>query len=257
MYQSLLPILKPLVFEGKSGILHISHKYNDKAQLFLREGIIEQVETTKLRGKQAAATCARWISITTEFQEGEHGEYTPDPEIDTNSFLSYIEKTFNTIELINKNISDDGIILGIDTNKLNKTAKLNAEDLKIALLLDGTRNIEQVLSMSDKSELAVLAHTCRLIMAGVAHKVIVKNNIMPRQDQENFLQSLNEKLTDLVGPAGSILVDDAFEKIGSTPKTLAQEEIPALIAEIGVLLDDEELVELDKWSATYLSSVEM
>ena len=251
MYKSLLPIIKPLVFEGKSGILHITHKYNDQAQLFLREGIIEQVETTNLRRKQAAAACARWISITTEFQEGEPGTYTPDPEIDTNSFLSYIEKTFNTIEIINKNISDDGIILQIDTSKLNKTDKLNAEDLKVALLFDGIRNIEQVLFMSDKSELAVLAHTCRLVMAGVANKVTVKKT-MPKQEQEEFLHSLNTKLTDLIGPAGPILVDDAFEKIGSGPDTLAREEIPALIAEIGVLLDDEELVELDKWSANYL-----
>ncbi len=254
MYQSLLPTLKPLIFEGKSGILKITHRYNDQAQLFLREGIIEQVETTSLRGKQAAAACARWVSITTEFVEGQSDNYTPDPEIDTNSFLSFVEKIFNTIETINKNIPDNDVILQIDTDKLHKTDKLSAENLKIALLFDGVRNIEQVLLLSGKSELAVLAHTCKLVMAGVANKVTIKN-VMPKQDREKFLELLNAKLTDLIGPAGLILVDDAFEKIGSDPETLTREEIPALIAEIGVLLDDKELVELDKWSTTYQKSL--
>ncbi len=251
MYQSLLPILKPLVFEGKSGVLKITHKYDDQAQLFLREGIIEQVKTTNLRGRQAAARCAGWISITTEFQEGQDDGYTPDPEIDTNSFLSYIEKTFKTIEIINKYITDDSVILQIDINKLNKVDKLKAEDFKIALLFDGKRSIEQVLSMSNKAELAVLAHTSRLIMAKVANKVTQKD-VMPKQEQEDFLESLNTKLTDLIGPAGPILVDDAFETINSGPDMLAREEIPSLVAAVGVLLDDEERVELDKWSEQYI-----
>ena len=251
MYQSLLPILKPLVFEGKSGVLKITHKYNDQAQLFLKEGIIEQVVTTNLRGKSAAAKCAAWVNITTDFQEGEDNNYTPDPEIDTNLFLTYLERTFKTIEMINKNISDDSVILQIDINKLNKVNWLNAEDLKIALLFDGKRSIEQVLAMSDKSELAVLAHATRLIMAKVANKVTLKN-VMPEQDQKDFLQSLNTKLTDLIGPAGPVLVDDAFKTIDSGPGILAREEIPSLIAEIGALLDDEERIEFDEWSNKYI-----
>jgi len=251
MYKSLLPELKPLVFEGKSGILQVTHKYNDQARLFLKEGIIDQVETTKMSGKKAASTCARWISITTRFQEGEKGDYTPDPEIDTNSILSFLEKTYKNIEIINKNIPDDSAIFQIDSNKLNTADKLGAEDLKIALLFNGKRNIEQTVSMSGKSELAVLTHTCRLILSGVAKKVALKN-VMAKQDQEDFLQSLNETLTDLVGPAGSILVNDAFEKIDSQPDMLAREEIPLLLAAIGTFLDDEEKGELDAWGTTYL-----
>ncbi len=251
MYQSLLPILKPLVFEGKTGSLQIVHKYNDQAQLFLREGIIEQVETTNQSGKQAMATCARWISITTKFQEGELSNYTPNPEIDTNSLLSYLEKTLNTVKIINKKISNDSIVLQVDTNKLSKSSKLTTDDFKTALLFDGTRSIKQALSMSDKSELAVLAHACRLIMAGVAKEIIVKD-IMPKQEREDFLHSLSAQLTDMVGPAGQILVDDALEEIGSGPDTLAREDILPLTSEIGALLEDEERIELARWTENYI-----
>jgi len=252
MYQPLLPIVKPLVFEGKSGILHITYKYNDSARLFVQEGIIEQVETLHLQGKKAAATCARWVNISTSFDEGDQGEYTPDPDIDTNDLLSFLEKSSKNIAIIQKKISDDQAVFKIDADKLNKTKKLSAEDLKIALLFDGKRTIEEVLAQAGKSELAVLTHTCRLIMAGVAEQVREKKDILPQPDREALLSSLDEELTNLVGPAGAILVEDAFEKIGSEPETLAQSEVGPLFDEIKVMLDDDEKEDFAAWAKQFL-----
>jgi hypothetical protein len=251
MYQSMLPILKPLVFEGKSGVLQVTHKYDDQAKLFLREGIIEQIETKNLKGQQAAITCARWVNISVEFKEGVQESYTNDPKVDTNSFLSYLEKTSKTIKVITKRIPDDDTIFRINSKKLNRADKLHVDDFKIALLFDGKRSIEQILAMAGKSELAVLSHTCRLIFSGVAELVIQKD-VMEKEDRIDFLKLLHEKLTELVGPAGSILVDDAFESIDSDPAMLTKKEIPLLIVEIGTLLDDEDQVELDAWGIAHL-----
>jgi len=252
MYQPLLPIVKPLVFEGKSGTLHITHKYNDSARLYIQEGIIEQVETLHLQGKQAAATCVRWVNISTNFDEGHHSEYTSDPDIDTNDLLSFLEKSSKNIAIIQKKISDDQVVFKIDADKLNKAKKLGAEDLKIALLFDGKRTIEEVLGQAGKSELAVLTHTCRLIMAGVAEQVTEKKDILPQPDREELLGALDEKLTDLVGPAGAILVEDAFEKIGSETETLAQSEVGPLFNEIKVMLDDDEKEDFAAWAKKFL-----
>ncbi len=252
MYQPLLPIVKPLVFEGKSGTLHITHKYNDQARLFIQEGIIEQVETLHLQGKKAAATCARWVNISTSFEEGNQGNYTSDPDIDTNDLLSFLEKSSKNVAIIRKKIDNDQAVFKIDADKLNKAQKLGAEDLKIALLFDGKRNIEQILALAGKSELAVLTHTCRLIMAGVAEQVTEKKDILSLQERETLLGSLDEELTNLVGPAGAILVEDAFEKIGSEPKTLAQSEVGPLFEEIKVMLDDDEKEDFGAWAKKFL-----
>ncbi len=252
MYQPLLPIVKPLVFEGKSGTLHITHKYNDQARLFVQEGIIEQVETLHLQGKKAAATCARWVNISTNFDEGNQGDYTSDPDIDTNDLLSFLEKSSKNIAIIQKKIDNDQAVFKIDADKLNKTQKLGAEDLKIALLFDGKRSIEQILALAGKSELAVLTHACRLIMAGVAEQVTEKKDILSAQEREALLGSLDEELTNLVGPASAILVEDAFEKIGSEPKTLAQSEIGPLFEEIKVMLDDDEKEDFGAWAKKFL-----
>ncbi len=252
MYQPLLPIVKPLVFEGKSGTLHITHKYNDSARLHVKEGIIEQVETLHLQGKKAAATCARWVNISTSFDEGDQGGYTPDPDIDTNDFLSFLEKSSKNIAIIQKKIGDDQAVFKIDADKLNKAKKLGAEDLKIALLFDGKRTIEEVLAQSEKSELAVLTHTCRLIMAGVAERVKEKKDILSKEEREAILGALDEKLTDLVGPAGAILTEDAFEKIGSEPESFAKSEVGPLFEAIKVMLDDDEKEDFTAWSKQFL-----
>ena len=251
MYQPLLPIVKPLVFEGKSGTLHITHKYNDSAQLYIKEGIIEQVATLHLLGKKAAATCIRWVNISTSFDEDDHSTYTPAPDIDTNELLSFLEKSSKNIAIIQKKIGNDQTIFKIDGDKLNKAGKLSAEDLKIALLFNGKRTIEEVVALTEKSELAVLTHTCRLIIAGVAEQVTEKKDILPRRDRMALLDSLDEKLTNLVGPAGVILVEDAFEKIASEPESLTLSEIGPLFDAIKVMLDDDEKKDFTAWAKQF------
>jgi hypothetical protein len=251
MYQSLLPFVKPLIFEGKSGILDIVYKYNDTARLYFKEGIIEQVETKKMQGKSAASHCVQWVSFTTTFNEGATGQYTLDPAIDTMSLLSFLEKTAKNIDVINSNIPSDSIIFQVDPEKLNKANKLNEKDLKIASLFNGQRTVAQVITASGLSELAVLTRTCRLVLAGVAIEGQAKT-LLSAEKQEDFLDALNDKLIDLVGPAASILVEDGFDEIHSSPETLAKEDIAPLLAAIGEQLDDEEKSILKVWGTDYM-----
>ncbi len=253
MYQSLYSTLKPLVFDGKSGVLRVVYKYDDQARLYLKEGLVEQVETSRLTGQKAAHACMRWVSITSDFREGEQGKYSPDPAIDTNAILSYLEKAAKNIEVINKYIPDADVVLRVDSGALHKARKLNAEDFKIALLLDGKRSLAEVLTISGKSELAVLTHACKLILAGVARPAPARES-MPEKERNDFLHALNEKLTELVGPAGSLLVEDGFSALGTDAESLAREEIPQLLEEIGRMLDGEEKEALDGWADVYLNS---
>ena len=247
MYQPLLPIVKPLIFEGKSGILKITHKYDDQARLYVREGIIEHGTTSRLEGKKAVATCLRWVNITTSFDEGLTESYSPDPEIDTNDVLSFLEKSAKNIAVIQKRIPDDQAIFQIDSQKLNTAAKLSADDLKIALLFDGKKNIEDILSLAGKSELAVLTHTCRLIMAGVAEQISAKD-VLPEEKRTELLEAIENRLIDLVGPAGSILVEDALANIGTRTERLAAEDIEPLLREISSMLDEEEQEDFQAWA---------
>lgn len=250
MYQSLLPILQPLIFEERSGTLQVTYRYNDQAQIFLKDGIIEQIKTNNSHGLNAMATCAQWVNISPRFQEEKSGEYTVEPAIETSAFLAFLEKTSQHIETIKQHIPNDHAIFCIDSDKLSKSDKLSADDFKIALLFDGKRTVQEILSMSDKSELMILLHTCRLLLSGIANQKAEKD-VMPLEEQEPFLQSLSDRLSYLVGPASSILIKDAFEEINSLPDMLTREEIPLLLTTINNYLNEDERAQFDLSAFNY------
>ena len=255
MSNHLFSTLKPLVFEGNSGILQVTHAYNDQALFYLKEGMIEQVVTSKLQGAKAVKLVSGWVSITSTFFEDKQGHYSPTLEIGTAAILALLEKNSKNIAVIQNKIPDNSIILHLNSSKLNSVKTLNTEDLKVAVLFDGTRSIEQAMEVAGKSELALLTHTCRLIMAGVATAQVIQKEIMREEERILLLHSLTETLTQTIGMAAPIYMDDAFAEIKSQPDMLSKEEIPSLLAALGRMLDDdEERAELDKWEMEYLGT---
>lgn len=254
MSNDLLSILKPLVFEGKTGILQVTHAYNNQAQFYLKEGIIEQVTTSTLQGAKAAKLVSEWVSITTTFLEDEQGTYSPTQEIGTASILSLLEKSSKNIPVIQKRIPDNSAILEISSSKLNTVDTLGTEDLKVAVLFNGARSIEEAMKISGKSELTFLTYACRLIMAGVAKAQVTEKEMMKEEERILFLHSLQETLTQLIGLAAPLLIDDAFAEIKAQPDTLSNKAIPHLLTAIRKMLDDNEQEALDEWEKAYLGT---
>jgi hypothetical protein len=251
MYQSLLPILKPLVFEGKSGILTVRHASGEQANIYLLEGIIEQVSTSLLEGPRAIKECMGWVDIHCTFSEDEAGSYTPATDIDIAAILAHLEKISKNIAIIQKRVPAGDTVLQIDPEALNTTDTLGAKDLKIAMLYDGKRCITEVITASGKSELAVLSHTCRLIMAKVVTEAPSKVPMI--EEERNFLlHSLEQMLLELVGLAGPLLIQDAFDKIEVQQDTLSQDEVRPLLNAVAEMLDSGEKEELAVWETGYL-----
>lgn len=224
----------------------------DQALFYLKEGMIEQVTTSRLQGAKAVKLLSGWVSVTTTFLEGKQGSTPPATKIGTAPILALLEKTSKNLAVIEKKIPDHSIILHINSSKLSASKTLKEEDIKVAALFDGTRSIGQVVELSGKSELVLLTYTCRLLMAGVAKERVVLKTVMGEEEQILLLHSLDETLTELIGLVAPILVDDAFAEIQSQPDMLSKEEVPLLLAAIRKKLDDTEQEELDKWEREYM-----
>lgn len=250
MYKSLLSTLKPLVFEGKSGVLHVTHKYNDQARIFLKEGIVDQVETMTLQGKKAADACTHWLSITTEFVEGEQSDYTPDSEVDTNSLLSLLEKVAVTIDAIVKIMPELDVIIGIDMVKLRSNDTLSNSCRRIAKIYDGMSSVEDVLQQSEFSERVILTNTCKLLMAGIAERRTVQS-LMSVHEREDFFQMLKDRLVQLIGPVGVLLVDEVLDKISLRGDQLTWKEVPLILDGLAENLEGKQKKEFLTWSSSY------
>jgi len=169
MYRSLYEEIKPLIFNGESGALRIKSEYGESARIILNEGLIEGVYSEKAEGKQALEIIAKWVSFSTQFSQGERDDRNSSVTIDTNSFLSILEKVHKIIQKINTVIPSNNAIFKGDTSKVDKHKRFSSVDLKVMMLLDGKRLLKQVVPGSGYSELDVLISIFRLVSS-----VIVK-----------------------------------------------------------------------------------
>lgn len=251
MYHSLYEKIKPLIFNGESGILSISYEYGDSARIVLNEGLIEGVLTENIDGKQAVETIAKWVSFSTRFSRDKKEARGNLITVDTSSFLSIIEKVHKITQKINTVIPSNNSIFKGDTEKINKHKRFSSVDFKIMLLLDGRRPLKQVVPESGYSELDVLISIFRLVSSGIA--IFLSDNIpIPDEEREAFLNTLSNKLTEFVGPAAAILINDAFQALGHGTEMLAREEIPGIIKSVYDPLEKNERESLVQWSSDYL-----
>lgn len=251
MYRSLYENIKPLIFNGESGILSIDYEYGDSARIILNEGLIEGVLTERIDGKQAVETIAKWVSFSTRFSPDEKEARENLLTIDTSNFLSILEKVHKITQKINTVIPSNNAIFKGDTNKVDKHKRFSSVDFKIMLLLDGKRPLKKVVPESGYSELDVLISIFRLVSSGIA-RFLSDSIPMPDTEREAFINTLSNKLTEFVGPAAAILVNDAFQALGHGTEMLSREEVPRIIESVYDPLEKKEKEDLVQWSLDFL-----
>ncbi len=247
MKNSLLTDLKTLVYNGESGVLTVDHKFGNQAKVYIEEGLIAGIVAGNTTGTEAAKLFGRWISVTSHFSKQKITLPKNIKSVETSSFLSALEKVAASVEKLKDVIPSYDTCIKIDMEKSNTDNQFSSQELKIALLLDGTRSVEQVISESGQPELEVLAKIYKLCNLGIA-RIFKANKPMKKQACESFLKNLQETLSELVGPVADVLLDDAFEKIGIQPDSLSETDIPLLLNTIGAELGEKERAVLGKLS---------
>lgn len=66
--------------------------------------------------------------------------------------------------------------------------------------------------------------------------------------RESFISNVTEVLSEHVGPAAEIIVNDAFEYLESDPQLIYKSEIPELFEAISKHLDEEDGIAFKKWA---------
>jgi hypothetical protein len=250
MYDSLYEKVKPLIYNGESGILIIHHEYGGKARVVLVEGLVEGVIIGELSGKATVRTCAKWVSISTSFLRGEKEDKEELIAVDTSKFLSIFEKAHKMIQKINTIVPGNDTILKGDPHRAHKHKRYSSVDSKVMQLLDGKRNISQVVTESGFPELDVLISVFRLGSAGVA-QLLATGKLMTDEERVEFLSALTKRLMEFVGPAAEVLISDAFDALGHGPEMLAREEIPEIIESVVNPLDIDEKTAMVQWSMAF------
>lgn len=247
MYNSLFSDLKPLVFGGESGVLDIRHNMGAHARIYLKEGLVEGVTSGKLKGAEAAKTCAGWTTFSSQFLQGVSKVPEGCGGVNTNSFLELLEKVDTRLKLVQSVIPGREAIFKADPDKLGGGGNFTAQDMKVALLLDGKRSVEVVMAQAGLSEIAVLSALYKLNSQGIA-KLVAADKPMDAKKREDFLNSLQDRLADVVGPVADMLIQEALDDMGCERDCLSEKQVPRVIESICNHLDDKECAVLKGWA---------
>lgn len=251
MFRSLYSILLSLLTAKGTGSLQIQHSNGEEATVFLENGIITGIEIGDLQGVEAGKKIAMWVDFDTGFSLGKTTKVGLQTKISTKSYLGFLSKLDPKINKIIKIIPNNSTILQFLPGELNSLTSFNSAQLEVAMLLDGKRSVAEIIASTNQAELQALSHIFYLYSKGIA-KVIEDKTPMKEEDRAEFLQSLKETLTDLLGPAADIIIGEALDTIGSSEDNIILKRIPDLIAVISDHLEPEDKTIFKTWADKHL-----
>lgn len=288
MSQSLYSVLKPLVFEGESGVLHVKHRYSGQGIIEIREGLITDVKTDKHEGRNAVLSLNCWVSIDCAFRQGKNNPDATPSGVDTSEVLKFLEKIDGITKRINKVIPDHSLVFSVNPAKLKDNPKLNSKDLKYASNIDGKKSIDALIRESSEREIDVLGAICKLITLGVAGTVTKKREmkppvktVQPKKKEEtvkeavqvaeieieevgpdeeplaasirlNFLAGLEQKLGVHFGPAAGMFLNELMADLGVQSKTLTEQQAFDLIDQLNDHMEGVDVAQIEYWATNVL-----
>jgi len=128
------------------------------------------------------------------------------------------------------------------------------KQLVLITKLDGHRTVRQVVDESGVAEFEVLIFIHSLFNNGLAKKVN-STGAMKKEDIDDFLEVLRNKLLDLVGPAADATIQKAFESLGIDPDCLTQSQIAYVFDSVAEHLDEMESEVFNHWKNRYYTEL--
>ena len=247
MYDSLKSILYPLLEDKATGTLALCHNDGKKAEIYLHDGVISGCRNGDRSGEQAAKMVAKWLHIEHDFLEGVVPSERPGTDLDADSYINLLDKIDRIVAAVNELVHHENVRLQMQISELHGNLSLKNYELKVVALLNGKRTVGQVLAESGVAEFDFLYTIYKFHHLGLIHQAGI-HEVMEDAARVSFLESIDEKLSDIVGPAAAVLTKEAFRAIGVEEEYLSWREAGKLADAIAAHLDgDEKQVFLDWW----------
>ncbi len=254
MYNSLYGTINKLIKERESGTLDIQNDYGLEGKVMLDNGKILALSVDGLTGNEAANKLLGWVSISTSFASGKPDTDTMYKGVDTDRFLGILKKTSAKIEAINKVIPNNNAVFEIVPKDSGKEIKLNSQVLKVATALNGKQTISEIVVQLNMTELNILRYI-HFLFAKDMVKLVATSKPLGADEIDYILKTLKERISEFIGPAAGILIEDALENTGTDPDFFTKDQLIELITEICQQIDEEEIISIKKWALDFLKSM--
>ena len=254
MYNPLYGTISRLIKKRETGTLSIQNAYGLEAKIMLDNGEIMALSVEGLTGNEAANKLLGWVSVSTSFTSGKPDISPMLTGVNTEKFLAILETAGTRIEAINKVIPDNNAVFKIVSNDSGKQVKFSPRMLKVAAALNGKQTISEIVVELNMTELETLGYIYLLFSKDMA-KMVATSKPMAADEIDYILKTLEERIGEFVGPAASILFQDAFESTGTDPEFLTKTQLAELTIEVCQQIDEKEIISVKKWILDYLNSL--
>ncbi len=235
---SLIEILK-LIHSGKmSGRLMMTNSYG-KGELFVKEGEIIHCLAGSSLGETALSTMLGWIEGRFKFESGIDA---PDISIKTPTERLLVDSTqkIQDWQNIKKVVTSIHNIFALAGGTAGGKVNLEAREWEILSQVNGSRTVGEIMEITGKDEYSVAKVLFQLHSAGLVKKLDKPLNPATATVEKKILETVEQKLTNIIGPMASIIIDEAVDELGVTLDAFPQNKIAAFIERISLDIKNEE-----------------
>ena len=238
-YSSLYSILLPKIKAKATGILSLRHEDGQNAEIFLSDGVIVGCKNGELSGEAAAGMVAKWLRVDHDFLEGDIPIERHAYGLDEDGYIRLLNEVHRIVGEVNDLLGHNGARLKMHTADYKGNLSLTNSELKVATLLNGKKDIDQVLHEAGMSEFELVYTIHKYHHLGLI-KEVCSDEAMADKERALLLKTLTEKLSYIVGPIATVITEEAFESIGTDEAHLGWRDAGKLTDAIAGHLDGEE-----------------
>ena len=170
MYQSLHSVLAPLREKQVTGTLSLEKKDGDRILFSIVKGdVIGCLNGTK-KGIDAARLAATWLDFDCDFYEGVVSE-EKDSEIINENYFTMLANIEDRVQEYSRVIPHNELHFKLGKPNFEGEIEFKGYELKVALLLDGSRTVEQVTTEAGISDFLVLSSIYKFAHLGMIEMV--------------------------------------------------------------------------------------
>ncbi|MDM8522434.1 hypothetical protein QUF80_03600 [Desulfococcaceae bacterium HSG8] len=254
---SLYEAMKHKIDEKANGCFYVTNDTDGReARIILDHGKIRAILVEKKSGSEPDHNILKWLHISVSFSDKipNIGLAAIRP-IDTERFMNALEKADARIKMVKEVIPWNDAVFRVVRMPSPRFEGFDARKLQISLALKGQRRVSQVIDIIGLTEFEVLSDICWLHTHDLI-ELVSKSGSLSGEKKTDFLNAFRERLADLIGPAADMVMEDAFETIGTdNPDDLDALTFPMIMELKNAVcqqIDKEEAAIINEWVSGYL-----
>ncbi len=233
---SLIDILRMLSFGNRTGRLDV-HQGTKSGEIYLQRGGLVHAVTGAQIGETAVYTLMGWLeggfSFTPNVDAPEESIH-----ITTEQMLLEASRQTEQWEDIKDVISSTDAVFNISPSGSTNTVSLKPIEWQVLAQVNGQRSVIEIAEILDLHEFEVAKIVFSLTTAGLLHEVVDAIMMNREMVDEAFFEQLTSMFIDVMGPLGSMIIEDEIRLIGEEKGTFPQNKAAELVERISLEIRD-------------------